>query len=107
MENMRKFVTPFWRSRVGGLLIYGSLLIYFGLALMSLYRRSTLSIPAWELAQRVMGLSIIPLLAGHVAATWGARVLMGFDINDAVRLAGADFNGFRHARSACAGSSDR
>ena len=81
MESMRKFVTPFWRSPVGGLLIYSSLLIHFWLALMSLYRRTTLRIPAWELAQLVLGLSIIPLLAGHVAATWGARVLMGFDIN--------------------------
>jgi len=32
MESMRKFVTPFWRSWVGGLLIYTSLLTHFGLA---------------------------------------------------------------------------
>lgn len=81
MEAMRKTVTPFWRSWFGGLLIYGSLLIHFALALASLYRRSSLSMPAWELAQLVLGLSIVPLLAGHVAATWGARVLMGYDPN--------------------------
>ena len=81
MESMRKVVTQFWRSWLGGLLIYGSLLTHFGLALMSLYRRTTLRMPRWELAQLVLGLSIIPLLAGHVAATWGARVLMDFDIN--------------------------
>ncbi len=58
MESMRKFVTPFWRSWAGGLLIYGSLLTHFGLALMSLYRRSTLRMPRWELAQLLLGLSI-------------------------------------------------
>jgi adenylate cyclase len=81
MEVMRRFVTPFWRSWPGGVLLYGSIIIHFVLALMSLYRRTTLRMPAWELAQLVLGLSIVPLLAGHVAATWGARVLMGFDIN--------------------------
>ncbi len=88
MEAMRKFVTPFWRSWVGGILIYGSLLAHFGLALMSLYRRSSLSMPAWELAQLILGLAIIPLLAGHIAATWGARVLMGFNINYKFALTG-------------------
>ena len=88
MESMRKFVTPFWRSWVGGLLIYTSLLTHFGLGLMSLYRRSTLRMPAWELTQLVLGLSIVPLLAGHIAATWGARVLMGFDINYEYSLSG-------------------
>lgn len=81
METMRKTVTPLWRSWFGGLLIYGSLLTHFALALMSLYRRSSLRMPRWELAQLVLGLSIVPLLAGHVAATWGGRVLMGFDPN--------------------------
>lgn len=81
METMRQFITPFWRSWIGGLLIYSALLTHFGLALMSLYRRTTLRIPNWELAQLVLGLSIVPLLAGHVAATWGARVLMDFDPN--------------------------
>ncbi|MCP4431310.1 MAG: 2Fe-2S iron-sulfur cluster binding domain-containing protein [Gammaproteobacteria bacterium] len=81
METMRKLVTPLWRSWFGGLLIYGSLLTHFAMALMSLYRRSSLRMPGWELAQLMLGLAIIPLLAGHVAATWGSRVLMGYDPN--------------------------
>ena len=81
MESMRKAITPFWRSWFGGLLIYGSLLTHFCLALMSLYRRSSLRMPAWEFYQMVLGLSIVPLLAGHVSATWGARVLLDFDPN--------------------------
>ena len=81
MEAMRRSVTPFWRSPIGGLLIYGSLLTHFALALLSLYRRTTLRMPRWELAQLLLGLSIVPLLAGHIAMTWGARVLMGYDLN--------------------------
>ncbi len=88
MESMRRLVTPFWRSWIGGLLIYGSLLIHFGLALQSLYRRATLRMPAWELIQLVLGLAIVPLLAGHIAATWGARVLLGYDINYEYFLSG-------------------
>jgi adenylate cyclase len=98
MESMRKFVTPFWRSWVGGLLIYGSLLTHFGLALMSLYRRTTLRMPRWEFAQLLLGLSIIPLLAGHIAATWGARVLMGFDINYEYALSGILTDNWKLAR---------
>ncbi len=81
MEAVRKTVTPFWRSPVGGFLIYSSLLTHFALALLSLYRRTTLRMPLWEFWQLMLGLAIVPLLAGHVSATWGARVLMGFDPN--------------------------
>lgn len=88
MEAMRLLVTPFWRSWFGGLLIYGSLLAHLGLALASLYRRTTLRMPAWELAQLVLGLSVVPLLAGHIADTWGARVLMGFNLNYQYALTG-------------------
>ena len=98
MESMRRLVTPFWRSWFGGLLIYGSLLTHFGLALMSLYRRSTLTMPAWELAQLLLGLSIIPLLASHIGATWGARVLMGYDINYEFALNGILSNDWLLAR---------
>jgi adenylate cyclase len=98
METMRRIVTPFWRSWIGGLLIYGSLLTHFGLALLSLYRRTTLRIPTWELAQLVLGLSIVPLLAGHIAATWGARVLMGYDINYEYSLSGILSNDWVLAR---------
>ncbi len=98
MESMRRVITPFWRSWFGGLLIYGSLITHFVLALMSLYRRTTLRMPIWELAQMLLGLSIIPLLAGHIGATWGARVLMGFDINYEYSLSGILSNDWVLAR---------
>jgi adenylate cyclase len=100
MEAMRRFVTPFWRSWPGGVLLYGSLVTHAGLAFLSLYRRATLRMPAWELCQLVLGLSIVPLLAGHVAATWGARVLMGFDINYDYALNGILSNNWVLAKQA-------
>ena len=88
MEAMREIVTPLWRSWPGFVLIYGSILTHFGLALMSLYRRTTLKMPAWEMLQLVLGLSIIPLLASHVAGSWGGRVLMGVEVNYEYALRG-------------------
>lgn len=76
MEAAREIITPFWRHWTGSTLLYGSLLTHFTLGLISLYRRSTLRMPPWELCQLTLGLSIVPLLAGHVAATWGTRVFM-------------------------------
>ncbi|MFT5658978.1 MAG: adenylate cyclase, partial [Gammaproteobacteria bacterium] len=81
METMRKVITPFWRSRLGSLLIYGSLVTHFSLALMSLFRRTTLRMPAWELAQLLLGLSIFPLLAGHIAGILVSREVLGIDMN--------------------------
>jgi adenylate cyclase len=37
--------------------------------------------PAWETSQIVLGLSVIPLAAGHIAATWGSRNLLNIDID--------------------------
>src|SRR4030095_658923 len=47
----------------------GSLLTHFALALVSLYRRTTLRMPLWEAAQLVLGLAIPPLLIGHIVGT--------------------------------------
>lgn len=98
MEVMRKLVTPFWHSSIGRILIYGSLLTHFSLALMSLFRRTTLRMSAWEMAQLILGLSIIPLLASHVAGTWGGRELMGLDVNYELVLNAIRDDGWRTFR---------
>ena len=51
MDRMRVALAAWWRSPPGTVLLYGSLLTHFVLALISLYRRSTLRMPAWEAAQ--------------------------------------------------------
>jgi adenylate cyclase len=50
--------------------LYGALLIHFLLALHALHRRRRLwPIPRAEAMQTLLGLSIVPLLAGHVVGT--------------------------------------
>jgi len=80
MERMREVITVFWRSIFGGALLYGSLITHFLLGLKSLYRRRTLKMATWEKWQIIFGLSIIPLLAGHIAGTWGSRYFLGTDL---------------------------
>jgi adenylate cyclase len=76
METARESITRFWRHCTGSTLLYSSLVTHFTLGLVSLYRRSTLRMPPWEPFQPVLGLSMVPLLAGHVAATWGTCMFM-------------------------------
>jgi adenylate cyclase len=69
MEAGRYWFLGFWRSSVGTVLVYGSLLVHIGLALRALYERRTLRMPLWEAAQLALGLCIPPLLMGHVFGT--------------------------------------
>jgi adenylate cyclase len=69
MEAGRYWFLGFWRSSVGTVLLYGSLLVHIGLALRALYERRTLRMPLWEAAQLALGLCIPPLLMGHVFGT--------------------------------------
>src|SRR5688572_30655665 len=81
MDRMRVALAAGWRSPPGTLLLYGSLLTHFVLALISLYRRSTLRMPAWEAAQLILGLSIPPLLIAHVVGTRFTWMLLGHNID--------------------------
>ena len=69
MDRVRFMLAAWWRSPVGTFLLYGSLLTHFFLALISLYRRSTLRMPWWEAAQLALGLAIPPLLIAHIVGT--------------------------------------
>lgn len=79
MEAWRRAVSPFWDHPVAMVLLHGSLWTHFVLALMRLYRRRTLRMPAWEMSQLVFGLSIAPLVTAHVIGTRVAAELGGFD----------------------------
>ena len=65
----------------GTVLLYGSLLTHFALALASLYRRSTLRMPVWEAAQLLLGLAIPPLLIGHIVGTRLTWMLLDHNID--------------------------
>lgn len=85
MDAMRPVVARLWRSIPGTLALYGALLIHFSLALVSLYRRTTLRMPVWEAMQLTLGLLIVPLLVEHVMATRMAHDYLGVRV-DYVRV---------------------
>jgi adenylate cyclase len=81
MDRVRVMLAAWWRSPVGSLLLYGSLVTHFFLALISLYRRSTLRMPWWEAAQLVLGLLVPPLLIAHVVGTRFAWMVLGHNVD--------------------------
>ena len=80
MERWRWVNTRIWHHPLGTVALYGSLAIHFLLALRSLYRRTTLRMPAWEAAQLGSGLLIPLMLAGHVIGTRISEALLDFDV---------------------------
>jgi adenylate cyclase len=79
MEAGRAWFNRLWRNPVGTVLLYGSVLLHFLLALQALYRRRTLRMPAREAAQLLLGLSLPFLLIGHVTGTRVEWALTGHD----------------------------
>src|SRR4249920_754904 len=69
MDRLRALLAAWWRSPAGTALLYGALLTHFALALISLYRRTTLRMPFWEATQLVLGLAVPPLLIAHIVGT--------------------------------------
>src|SRR3954469_6625539 len=80
MDRLRTVLAAWWRSAPGTVLLYGALLTHFALALVSLYRRTTLRMPAWEAAQLVLGLAVPPLLIGHIIGTRFTWLLLEHNI---------------------------
>src|SRR3954466_80060 len=80
MDRLRGPLAWWWRSAPGTVLLYGALLLHFALALVSLYRRTTLRMPRWEAAQLVLGLLVPPLLIPHISGTRLPWFLLGHTI---------------------------
>jgi hypothetical protein len=59
----------FWRTETGTYLLASALAVHVLNALWSVYIRRYLRLPAWELTQLCLGLSIPPLLMLHVVST--------------------------------------
>ncbi|WP_262297283.1 adenylate/guanylate cyclase domain-containing protein [Microvirga sesbaniae] len=79
MEAGRAWFNRLWRNPAGTVLLYGSVLAHFLLALLALYRRRTLRMPWREAAQLILGLSLPFLLIGHVVGTRIEWALTGHD----------------------------
>ena len=81
MERAREWMEALWGNPVMLTLLYGSFAIHFWLALASLLRRTTLRMPAWEGAQLVLGLLVVPLIATHATGTRGVQEFMDIDVD--------------------------
>lgn len=64
-ENGMRYGVIFWHSLPGTVLLYGAFATHLVLAMLSLYDRHTLRLPAAELARIAFGLSFPLLLIGH------------------------------------------
>ena len=78
MEKGRELFNILWRSWIGTVLLYGSLLTHFILALDSLYRRQTLRMPPREALKIIFGLALPFMLVSHVTATRIEWMLSGY-----------------------------
>ncbi|WP_075289585.1 adenylate/guanylate cyclase domain-containing protein [Pararhizobium arenae] len=78
MEKGRDLFNILWRSWIGTVLLYGSLLTHFVLALDSLYRRQTLRMPPREALKIIFGLALPFMLVPHVTATRIEWMLSGY-----------------------------
>jgi len=79
LEMARRGFVWFWRLAPLTILLYGSLAIHLALAFVALYRRRSLRMPPWEVAQLLLGLSIPPLLLIHILGTRVAHVRYGLE----------------------------
>ena len=80
-EAYRKTIGAAFQTTPGLVLLYGSILVHAAIALRSLYRRSTLRLPRWQALQLILGLSILPLLVGHVVGNRGFDLVGDVDPN--------------------------
>jgi adenylate cyclase len=69
MEDVLWYIFRIWSNRPAQLLLYGSFLVHYGLALWALWQRRSLRLRPSELSQIVLGFAIPILLAQHVVGT--------------------------------------
>src|SRR5271170_4041560 len=69
MELGREPFELLWRGWIGTIALYGAVLIHFGLGLWALYERRYFHITTGQVVQLVLGLSVPPLIMGHLIAT--------------------------------------
>jgi adenylate cyclase len=75
MNAGMQFAIAPWRTLPGTVLLGGATLAHVSCALLSLYRRQTLRMPTWQIAQTVLGLLIPFSLIAHALATRGLHEL--------------------------------
>jgi adenylate cyclase len=69
MEDVLWYIFRIWSNRPAQVLLYGSFLVHYGLALWALWQRRSLRLHVSELSQIILGFAIPILLARHVVGT--------------------------------------
>src|SRR5207248_11387320 len=69
MEDVLWYIFRIWANRTGQVLLYGSFLVHYGLALWALWQRRSLGLRISEVSQIILGFAIPILLARHVVGT--------------------------------------
>src|ERR1700693_1675793 len=72
-----RVAVAFWHSLPGTVLLYGAAAIHLALALIAVYERRTLRMPAPEALRIALGFGIPLLLIGHLTSTRFAFELYG------------------------------
>ncbi len=80
-EVYRKTIGAVFQVTPVLLAFYAAVLIHAGIALLSIYRRSSLRMPLWQWLQLLFGLAILPLVAGHAIGNRGYAELSELDPN--------------------------
>ena len=86
MEAMRRVLIIGWGSPPGIVLLMGSFAVHITLALLSLYQRSHLRLPAMEWVRICLGFSIPALVAAHLVGTRISMIVLDIDVSYATTL---------------------
>ena len=86
MEQMLAWVSGLWSYPPAQLLLYGSFVVHYTLALSALWERRTLRMRMAELCQIVLGFAIPLLLLRHVVGTRLSHALFGTNTGHYVYL---------------------
>ncbi|MEM7018738.1 MAG: adenylate/guanylate cyclase domain-containing protein [Pseudomonadota bacterium] len=78
-ETYRLAISTIFQSLPALILLYASLMFHAAIALRSIYRRATLRMSLWQWIQLLLGLSILPLVTGHIIGNRGAAMLGDVD----------------------------
>ena len=79
MEAGGRVFSAVWRTAPATLLLYGAFAVHVALAAHKLWRRRSLRMPPWEMAQVVLDFLIPFWLVVHVVGTRGSHQLFGVD----------------------------
>ena len=76
MDALAKVLFALWSIPLFGVMLYSAFIVHVGLMFVSLIRRSSLRMPAWNMLQFATALVMPLLLIGHIAATRGSHEIL-------------------------------